>query len=182
MNIGEQIKKYRLKLGISQKELGKRLGMSQQQIAQYENGNRIPKIETINNIADALGIGIRRLYPDFTMDEWKKTDTYKKASSNASAREGLLLILQDIYGPVEEREIQEPYAIDYYYSIGAKPNSFALYTDDVQKLLDYIKISVSFFIDEIKPSRKETDVVTTIKKALNDPELIEHVKKMIEND
>lgn len=56
MNIGEQIKKYRKEAGLSQKELGERLGVSQQHIAQYESGKRIPKIETIIKIATALDI------------------------------------------------------------------------------------------------------------------------------
>lgn len=56
MSIGEQIRKHRKGAGISQKELGNRLGISQQQIAQYENGKRIPKIETLQKIAIALGV------------------------------------------------------------------------------------------------------------------------------
>ena len=56
MSTGEQIRKYRKIANISQKELGNRLGISQQQIAQYENGKRTPKIETLQKIADALCI------------------------------------------------------------------------------------------------------------------------------
>ena len=37
MSIGEQIKKYRNEVGLSQKELGEKLGVSQAMIAQYEN-------------------------------------------------------------------------------------------------------------------------------------------------
>ncbi len=58
MNIGEQIRKYRKEAGLSQKELGQKLGVSQQHIAQYESGKRIPKLETINKIAGALNMGI----------------------------------------------------------------------------------------------------------------------------
>ena len=58
MTIGEQIRKYRKQAGISQKILGERLGVSQQHIAQYENGKRIPKTETIRKIAYALNVPI----------------------------------------------------------------------------------------------------------------------------
>lgn len=58
MNIGERIKDYRKKAGLSQKELGKKLNVSQQHIAQYENGKRTPKLDTIQKIADALSIPI----------------------------------------------------------------------------------------------------------------------------
>jgi len=61
MNIGKQIRNYRKKTGISQKELGERLGVSQQHIAQYENGKRVPKVETIVRIAAALEVSIFEL-------------------------------------------------------------------------------------------------------------------------
>lgn len=56
MNIGEKIKELRKRAELSQKELGERLNVSQAMIAQYENGKRIPKIETLEKIADALNI------------------------------------------------------------------------------------------------------------------------------
>ena len=77
MTIGKQIKYYRKEAGLTQKELAERLDVSPNTIQQYELGKRQPRLEMINRIAGALGIGIRRLYPDFTMDQWKKTETYK---------------------------------------------------------------------------------------------------------
>ncbi|MCI9083666.1 MAG: helix-turn-helix domain-containing protein [Lachnospiraceae bacterium] len=56
MTIGEEIKRTRKKVGLSQKELGERLNVSQSMIAQYENGKRMPKIETLQKIADALEV------------------------------------------------------------------------------------------------------------------------------
>ena len=52
MDIGEQIRNHRKKDGLSQKELEKKLGVSQQHIAQYENGKRIPKLETLIKISN----------------------------------------------------------------------------------------------------------------------------------
>lgn len=62
MSIGENIKKYRNKIGLSQKELGERLSVSQAMVAQYENGKRVPKVETIQKIANALNINAYELY------------------------------------------------------------------------------------------------------------------------
>lgn len=64
MNEGKNIRENRKRMGLSQKELGERLGVSQQHIAQYENGKRIPKIETMRKIATALNISINDLMPD----------------------------------------------------------------------------------------------------------------------
>lgn len=54
--IGEKIKAARQKIGITQKQLAERLGTSPQNLAQYENGKRQPKIETLEKIASALGV------------------------------------------------------------------------------------------------------------------------------
>ena len=56
MKTGERIKNIRKQKGISQKELGTRLGVSQQMIGQYETNTREPKIETLRKIANALEV------------------------------------------------------------------------------------------------------------------------------
>lgn len=56
MTTGERIKKRRIKQGLTQNELGKLIGTSQQMIAQYENSLRKPKLETLEKIAQALDI------------------------------------------------------------------------------------------------------------------------------
>lgn len=59
MGIGENIKRIRIQKNMTQKELGKKLGnISQQQIGQWENGNKKPKIETIQKIATALEVSL----------------------------------------------------------------------------------------------------------------------------
>lgn len=55
MTIGESIQLARKKAGLSQKELGAKLGVSGSMIGQYENDLRRPKAETVQKIADALG-------------------------------------------------------------------------------------------------------------------------------
>ncbi len=53
-SIGENIKRIRKEKGYSQKQLAEKLVTTPQNLAQYENGKRIPKIETIQKIANAL--------------------------------------------------------------------------------------------------------------------------------
>lgn len=54
MTIGEKIRNIRKEKGLSQKQLGSLLGVSQQMIGQYENSPHEPKIETLRKIAAAL--------------------------------------------------------------------------------------------------------------------------------
>lgn len=58
MTIGENIKKYREKKGLTQKELGAALGLAEITIRQYESNKREPKYEILFSIADALNVSI----------------------------------------------------------------------------------------------------------------------------
>ena len=53
---------------LSQFELSRMLGMSQQQLSQYELGYRHPRVETINRIANALGVSFDALVPGITFE------------------------------------------------------------------------------------------------------------------
>jgi len=55
--IGDNIRKYRNKLGISQDVLSKRANLAFHTIAKIEAGSTPdPRIETVKKIADALGV------------------------------------------------------------------------------------------------------------------------------
>ena len=58
MTKGERIKAARKKAGMTQAQLAEKLGISFQSVAQWENDLRNPKQETLQKIADALGVSI----------------------------------------------------------------------------------------------------------------------------
>ena len=62
MSIGDNIRTVRKLQGLTQKELARRLGISPVGVAQWENGLRNPKHETIKRIASALGVSVTVLY------------------------------------------------------------------------------------------------------------------------
>lgn len=64
MTTGQLIKAARKSAGLTQKELGERLGVAYQTLAQWENNLRNPKYETLQRIADALGIERYNLIPE----------------------------------------------------------------------------------------------------------------------
>ena len=51
MLIGKRIKDMRIKMGLSQQELGDLLGVTKVSICGYENGTRTPSLETFNILA-----------------------------------------------------------------------------------------------------------------------------------
>lgn len=60
--VGSNIRKFRQQKGLTQKELGDLLEISEAMVGQYERGVRNPKLETINKIAAALGVTALDLY------------------------------------------------------------------------------------------------------------------------
>lgn len=73
MDVGVEIKKARKVSGLTQKELGEKLGVSQQQVAQYESNARTPKLDTLGRIAKALGVTV---YDLVGADYWRNKENY----------------------------------------------------------------------------------------------------------
>jgi len=65
MQIGPKIEQRRLKLGLSQRELAKRLGVSAQAISLWETGQLNPRKDRIAKIAEVLGYPVRTLINSF---------------------------------------------------------------------------------------------------------------------
>lgn len=72
MDIGNNIKKYRKKMGITQQKLAEMSNMSRNALINYENNKREIGIKTLNNIANALNVSIETLldleYEDISQD------------------------------------------------------------------------------------------------------------------
>ena len=62
--IGNKIRYYRHSAGITQEELGERLGISKQNINRWEAGKTAPTIENLAKIAKALDIHLGSFFPD----------------------------------------------------------------------------------------------------------------------
>ena len=58
MAIESKIRKLRIEIGLTQKELGAKCGIDEANIRKYESGKQKPKIDTLKKIADALGVQI----------------------------------------------------------------------------------------------------------------------------
>lgn len=58
MNVGKNIKKIRDLKNVSQDKLSKLSNLPRTSIGRYERGERIPNIDTLNKIADALNVSI----------------------------------------------------------------------------------------------------------------------------
>lgn len=64
MSFSKTLYELRTKKGLSQKQLADLAGVSQTAIYHWEKGERNPKFEALNKIADVLGVSINELMPD----------------------------------------------------------------------------------------------------------------------
>ena len=68
MSIGSKIRLLRMKKGLTQKELGLKLGFKEPsadvRVAHYESDLRSPREDMLNRIADALNVNVEYLNPD----------------------------------------------------------------------------------------------------------------------
>ena len=88
MTTGQLIKAARKKSGMTQEDLGKRLGVSGSSIAQYETDNRKPKQETLLKIAKALGVHLR----DLSDNSWLEEFEQQHPDAVENAKRGLAVI------------------------------------------------------------------------------------------
>jgi len=74
LTTGEKIKQARKNAGITQKNLGDKLGVSPVMISQYESNTRNPKLQTLQKIADALNVTLSDLLTSDTILNSEKSD------------------------------------------------------------------------------------------------------------
>lgn len=68
MQLGKKIKQLRLDRGLTQTELGKRIGVSYRQIQKYENGSNHILASRLYDLAKALSINVADFFTDVYAD------------------------------------------------------------------------------------------------------------------
>lgn len=90
-NIGESIRSFREKAGVSQRKLGTSLGLSDKAISAYESGRTVPSIDTLNRIAEVLNITLDELWESST-----KNSTLTKLDQIETELKRLIKEVEDI--------------------------------------------------------------------------------------
>ncbi|RKI42436.1 XRE family transcriptional regulator [bacterium D16-51] len=80
MTVSENIKRIRKEKGLTQKKLGELCGINEANIRKYENGRQKPKIETLEKIANALGVSYLQLLENYNINHFdpKNVKTIKE--------------------------------------------------------------------------------------------------------
>ena len=162
--IGVKIKLLREQAGLTQKDLAKRLRISQQIISRIEGGKQNVSVETLSSICDALGVPFTAEKLGFQIEPEKseKTDNIFPFSSK-SPEEFVKIVFEII-----ERSKEEYSDPQYYDGPGDKGRDIVVYKYSVGKkerwyfqCKRYSKVSFSDFkaeIDKIvKYSQEDTN-------------------------
>ena len=99
INIGEKIKKAMKNQKITQKELGKRIEVTENTIQNYVSNRREPNIETIYKIANALNISIEELIIDNYKSDYKlkhEIEICKKAINTFGEYTQLDMVIEEM--------------------------------------------------------------------------------------
>jgi transcriptional regulator with XRE-family HTH domain len=70
--VGQRLFHTRIARGLTQQELGKRIGLSKRMVAHYESDSATPPLDVLTSFADALGVTVSYLLGESTQ---KKIDT-----------------------------------------------------------------------------------------------------------
>ncbi|MFR6349259.1 MAG: helix-turn-helix domain-containing protein [Enterocloster aldenensis] len=130
MTRGSEIQRIRKEKAYTQAELAKRAGLSEISIRKYENGDRKPKIETLQRIATALGVGLDAFLTDSELSLFESMENlYLKSDSEIQELESL-----------DERTPQENYLMMKFRELNEKGQKKASdYIDDLTQIPEYKK-------------------------------------------
>lgn len=129
MNVGEKIRKIRKQQKLSMKELGKRIGLSEQAISQYERGVRNISLEVLYAIANALNV----TYTDLIEGkEYKGLKVTVKLTETDIVKSIIRMLKQVALDERIDKNIRDEYLADLSEQIGFdivindKPTDFKL--------------------------------------------------------
>lgn len=118
--IGSKIKEYRNKQGLTQKELGKKIGVGHTTISAYEKGTITLNMNTLFAIGETLDISVDDLFPERNSDESYLEKTKDMYTKNLNSKE--MLFLQNLIEKTAAMNDEErtkflesiQFTVDYY--------------------------------------------------------------------
>lgn len=143
MNIGKNIKEVRKGKGLTQKELGKILDVSQATIAQFESDKSTLKLDTIEKIADALDVPLSAFVRDMKSPTWEK-------SEHAIRQDAIIDILNTHNYKIKKDNL-------YYIITSPQENSYIVSFSKFDDMIARSDKDIIYNIDKILSESKRTD-------------------------
>lgn len=85
VHVGQRVRARRLELGMSQQELGDRLGLTFQQVQKYERGVNRVSASRLLHLSTSLGVTIQYFFDDGPGDQSSKSSSMNRRQKAAVA-------------------------------------------------------------------------------------------------
>lgn len=122
MNFGERLKEERKKIGISQKDFGRKIGVAESTISLYESNKRSPDKEILKKISLVLGVSVDYLLGEDTPYLTSKESKYVRIPVLGRIIAGLPM--EAIQEPIDWEEIpRELAATGDFFALKVKGHS-----------------------------------------------------------
>lgn len=153
MTYGRDLRALRKRQGLTLREFGRLCGISGDELARYERGEKSPRQENTRKIADALGEPILAIRNGLVWTEDEK-ETRPEA-----LREGILELMRETFGGLEAGTFQDSLGrMESCYIAGVPPDTFTVYEEDLETLAESIKASAISLAEHMKDVRPEEDI------------------------
>lgn len=154
MTFGERIKEAREKSGMTQVELGEKVGVSGVAIMRYEKGTREPRIEQLRAIADALEVPLFYFTGEITdfgeaKEYWRETKSYELLS------ESVYGIIEALYGKRGSRIAQGRWSSEVIDIFGDNADAITINGEDMDVITDAIKALTISLVENFKLSAED---------------------------
>jgi len=143
VNVGDNIKRLRKMRGLTQADLGRKLGITQSAIGQFEKGSSSLKLETIEKIANALDIPVNALLMGTQIDYNALSGSRSIIAKNIAKRLAIIKFLDCIYDSasitkvkIYDKNTNSENFNDEYVNIVDGNSSIAIDENTVNCLLD----------------------------------------------
>ena len=87
--IGGQVKTLRKQVGLTQADLGKKIGRTAEAISNVETGKSLPSLETLIAVAEALGVPLTDFFPSGSVDLDRSANRLKTEAEALALLRGL---------------------------------------------------------------------------------------------
>lgn len=131
--VGKRIREARQAAGMTQAELAKSLGVTYQNIGQWESGKRTPRVETLMKIGQALNVSwVWFTRPEAFENVLKSAQNeYRESVTQQNAHEAFYAVLEGAYGKATEHIVTGKYRNERYWVYDNFGEPFALMEDDI---------------------------------------------------
>lgn len=157
--VGARIKEARLAKNMTQAELAEQLGVTYQNIGQWENGKRTPRLETLEKIAEALGISMEWfIYQDLPVSLETAQERARKSFSQNHAVESFSYFLEQIYGKATEHTVEGEYHDEEYNVYANYGAPFSLTDADIGIIYKAVYAVMDALVDRLKLTEQEAEI------------------------